>query len=320
MNTLGDALLSWVHAAREAVRWHQELGDASLPVPEGYTPPPLGRVPLAVAQASQPQVPTGSPGTVARADAPAPSQPAPSQPAPSQPAPSQPAPSQPGQQPERPAPVDVQRPSVPQADSPAEALRLLDEAVQSCDACPLSESRRVVVGGTGPLEPALMIIGDHPRADDESEHRPFAGADGVMLDRMLVAMGLSREAVYLVNIVRCRPPMDDAPGLPHERVPKRGEVEACRHWLEATVDHVRPRVIVTMGGFAAKALLQSAASSRRSRGRWHTLTRPTGDIPVMPTLHPAFLAVNPQMKRGAWDDLQKVMARLGLSAPSRGGR
>lgn len=308
MSALGDALLSWVHAAREAVRWHQEMGDEALPVPESYRAPPLGRVPIAAPRptAPPPEAPSGT---------------APGHPGPAEgPAEARGAPAQPAQQPDRPAPADVQRPTVPQGDSPAEALRLLDDAVQSCRSCPLSASRKVVVGGMGPLEPALMIIGDHPRADDESEHRPFAGPDGVMLDRMLVAMGLSREAVYLVNIVRCRPPMDDAPGLPHERVPKRGEVEACRHWLEATIDHVRPRVIVTMGGFAAKALLQSAASSRRSRGRWHTLGRPGGDIPVMPTLHPSFLAVNPQMKRGVWEDLQKVMARLGLTGPSRGGR
>jgi DNA polymerase len=121
-----------------------------------------------------------------------------------------------------------------------------------------------------------------------------------LLTRIIEAIGLHREQVYILNVLKCRPP--------HNRNPLPDEVAACRPILQAQLDCLRPRVICALGTFAAQVLLQTEEKISRLRGRFHLL----GDIQVMPTYHPAYLLRNPQAKRAVWDDMQCIQGALGL--------
>ncbi len=154
----------------------------------------------------------------------------------------------------------------------------------------------------------MAFVGEGPGYHEDQQGLPFVGPAGRLLDRMVRAMGFQPEAVYVCNVVKCRPPKN--------RTPLPEEVVACLPYLEGQLEAVGPRVIVALGRPATEALGCMPQSGRGWRGRWGVWR----GIPVMPTYHPAFLLRSPQFKRHVWEDLKAVLARLGREVPSPPGR
>jgi len=175
----------------------------------------------------------------------------------------------------------------------------LQKVALNCRNCVLCQKRNNVVFGEGNPRAELMFIGEGPGADEDASGRPFVGAAGQLLDKMIAAMHLSREDVYIANIVKCRPPGN--------RMPAEEEAAACIGYLERQIELIRPKVIVLLGGTALHFLLKTDGITR-CRGRWYEYK----DIAVMPTFHPAFLLRKAESKREAWHDLKLVMAKLGI--------
>jgi len=149
-----------------------------------------------------------------------------------------------------------------------------------------------------------MFIGEAPGAEEDRQGVPFVGRAGKLLDKMIVAMGLAPEDVYITNIVKSRPPGN--------REPRADEIEACWPYLERQIELVRPRIICTLGRPASNTLLRTRSSMGELRGRWFSY----GGIPVLPTYHPAYLLRSPRQKRGAWEDLRKIVLALrGIKPP-----
>ena len=174
----------------------------------------------------------------------------------------------------------------------------LSQEVFSCEKCRLCQTRQNVVLGEGDLHAALMFIGEGPGAQEDATGRPFVGAAGQLLDRMLAAIGMTREQVYICNIVKCRPPQN--------RVPEPDERSACMPYLRQQVALVRPQVIVLLGATAAKTLLRPDLRITREHGQWEERK----GVWLLPTYHPAALLRDESKKRDAWHDLQLVMAKL----------
>jgi len=184
----------------------------------------------------------------------------------------------------------------------------LDELVRiafACQGCPLSQFRHNVVFGEGNPHAKLMFIGEGPGHDEDEQGRPFVGKAGQLLDKMIAAMTLKREDVFIANIVKCRPP--------ENRVPVPAEAAACLPFLRRQIELVSPRVIVTLGKTPLLYLLNCNAPITRVRGHWMKY----GEIPVMPTFHPAYLLRQESAKRDVWNDLKAVMQYMGLSLPVR---
>jgi DNA polymerase len=216
-----------------------------------------------------------------------------------------------GQPPSAPskAPAPPARKAAGESEGSAVTLSSLASAVASCERCPLSKTRTqtVFADGTGPAR--IMFIGEAPGADEDAQGIPFVGRAGQLLTKMIEnGMGIPRSDVYIANVLKCRPPGN--------RNPEPEEIAACRGYLETQIDLVRPEVLVALGNFAAKFLLETEEGIMRLRGKWGEYR----GIPVMPTYHPSFLLRQPDRKRDAWADLLAVLARLGVSAPPAGGR
>jgi len=167
-----------------------------------------------------------------------------------------------------------------------------------CRACGLARGRQNIVFGEGNEAAALMLIGEGPGADEDRQGRPFVGAAGQLLDRILAAVDIRREEVYIANVVKCRPPGN--------RAPEPAEAAACLPWLFKQVETVWPSIIVLLGASAFKYLIGGKGSITAARGNW--LTTKSG-IAVMPTYHPAALLRNPSWKKPVWEDFQKVKER-----------
>ena len=178
-------------------------------------------------------------------------------------------------------------------------LVAVESIVRLCTRCPLHSTQTGVVFGEGlSKEPQVMFVGDAPGAEEAAAGRPFVGAAGQLLDRMIAAMGLQRENCYVTNVIKCHAP-DDAAPTPEQ-------ASACQPYLEAQIRLLQPRFIVALGTTAANALTGSRDNVARQRGR----VLRHGDIPMVVTYHPAALLENAEYKRPAWADLQLVMARL----------
>jgi uracil-DNA glycosylase family 4 len=193
----------------------------------------------------------------------------------------------------------------------ATALTELRERALVCQKCTnLASSRRNVVWGIGSIEADLMFIGEAPGADEDEQGEPFVGRAGQLLTKIIQTMGLSRETVYIANILKCRP---DTPNQSHgNRPPTPKEMENCLPYLHAQIDLIKPKVIVALGGTAVDGLFGKVAGIgiTKARGQW----REYRGIPVMPTYHPSFLLrPNPgNPKREVWEDMLQVMERLGM--------
>ena len=189
-----------------------------------------------------------------------------------------------------------------QKSSALEALR--DNEIGNCTRCRLCDGRAKIVFGAGNAAARLMFIGEGPGADEDRQGVPFVGRAGQLLTKIIEAMGLTREEVYIANIVKCRPPQNRAP-LPDE-------VSACIPFLVRQVGIIAPEAIVCLGSVATQNLLGTEEKITKLRGHFTSWQ----GIPVMPTYHPAFLLRNPNMKKPVWEDMQKVMGLLGLKAGS----
>jgi DNA polymerase len=172
-----------------------------------------------------------------------------------------------------------------------------------CTRCKLHETRTNIVFGVGNPGARLMFVGEAPGADEDRKGEPFVGRAGQLLDRIIAAMGLRRDEVYIANVLKCRPP--------NNRNPEPDEVNECRPFLLRQIEAVSPEVLVALGAPAAQTLLDTQAPIGRLRGRYWRVE----GIDLMPTYHPAYLLRNPAKKREVWEDMQQVMERLGL--PSR---
>ena len=192
-------------------------------------------------------------------------------------------------------------------------LKVLDEGqVRGCTKCGLSRTRTRTVFGQGSADARLVFVGEAPGFDEDRTGLAFVGPAGQLLTRMIVAMGLTREEVFICNVLKCRPP--------ENRDPTADEILTCGPYLAEQLSIIRPEVIVALGAPAAKTLLRTAASIGKLRGKFHEYF-PSGvegigeSIPVMPTYHPAYLLRNPEEKGKTWADLQMVMERMGLVRP-----
>ena len=167
-----------------------------------------------------------------------------------------------------------------------------------CQACRLCKTRTQVVFGEGSLDARLAFVGEGPGREEDLQGRPFVGAAGALLTRIIQAMKLRRENVYIANVVKCRPPQN--------RPPEPDEIAACHGYLEAQLRTIQPKVICALGKTAAVALLETAAPMSALRGR----TFDWKGIPLIVTFHPAYLLRNPSAKKLVWEDMQRALAIL----------
>lgn len=205
----------------------------------------------------------------------------------------------------------VQRPAAVVAPAPSGSVRVtgktLEEIagqIRTCAACPLHTSRKNTVPGEGnPNRPDILFVGEGPGADEDEQGRPFVGAAGQLLDKMVAGMGYKREEVFIANLVKCRPPGN--------RVPLPEEMNACVPYLKAQIALLQPEIIVALGKTAVQGLLEEEVAITKFRGTWCKYE----GIDLMPTYHPAFLLRSPGHKGEAWADLKAVLTRLGKEPP-----
>ena len=185
------------------------------------------------------------------------------------------------------------------------ALAAVSQKAAACRLCILCEKRKQTVPGQGhALAPDMMFIGEAPGADEDEQGLAFVGKAGQLLTKMIEAMGYTRDQVFIANICKCYPPDDRQPALE--------EMQACIPFLRAQIDTIRPKTIVALGATAVKGLLEANTGISRLRGTWTTYN----GIPLMPTYHPAYLLRFPTAKKDAWEDLKKVLTRLGKPIPT----
>lgn len=196
------------------------------------------------------------------------------------------------------APVQIETSA---GDDPLQVLRSIREDIGDCTRCKLhKQGRKQIVFGVGDPNADLMFIGEAPGADEDAQGEPFVGRAGQLLTNMIKAMGLTREDVYIANVVNCRPPGN--------RTPERDECETCSPFLMRQIEAIKPKVIVALGAIAAKTLLAVSASMMELRGRWFDFR----GTKLAVTYHPAFLLRDPRQKKETWKDLQMVMKELDL--------
>lgn len=167
--------------------------------------------------------------------------------------------------------------------------------VENCKLCALHKTRTNVVFGTGNEKAKLVFVGEAPGADEDVQGMPFVGKAGQKLTQIIQAIGLTREEVYITNVLKCRPPGNRNP-LPEE-------IRCCEPYLIAQLKIIKPEIICALGTFAAQTLLKTDQPISKLRGRFHTYQ----GIRLMPTYHPAFILRNPQYKRDVWEDVQKLV-------------
>jgi DNA polymerase len=212
---------------------------------------------------------------------------------------------------ELPDPFSESVPEPDQADTLPRDLQALAAFIGDCKRCKLSERRTRVVFGEGLPKARLVFVGEGPGAEEDAEGRPFVGEAGKLLTRIIEGgMGLKREDVYICNVVKCRPP--------NNRTPEVEEIQTCLPFLKQQLAIIRPAVICTLGRIAAQSLLGREFKITQERGKWFSFM----GIPIMATLHPAYILRNPsderRLKGQVWEDVQKIMGRLGLKVKKNG--
>ena len=170
-------------------------------------------------------------------------------------------------------------------------------ACTRCKLCTLGRSQ--IVFGVGNPKARLMFVGEAPGEDEDKKGEPFVGRAGQLLTKIIEAIGLTREQVYIANVIKCRPPQN--------RNPEQDEVETCEPFLFQQIDVIKPKVVVALGTFAARALLRTLDPISRLRGRVFEYR----GAKLIPTFHPAYLLRNPSSKREVWEDMKLVRSRLG---------
>jgi DNA polymerase len=185
-------------------------------------------------------------------------------------------------------------------------LQLLAGQVAGCTRCAgLAATRTQTVFGVGRIEPELCFVGEAPGATEDARGEPFVGDAGQLLNRIIAACGLKREDVYICNIIKCRPPGN--------RLPLPDEAAHCREYLERQLELVRPKYLCALGACAAQNLLNTTTPIGRMRGKFYDYR----GIPVLCTYHPAFLLRSPERKKDVWEDMKKLLARMGRPVPQK---
>ena len=200
--------------------------------------------------------------------------------------------------PPRPAAEELESVARPGPEERRRELEALAVRAASCTLCPLSEHRNKVAFGSGDPNADLMFIGEGPGAEEDRQGLPFVGRAGELLTKIIQAIDLTRDQVYIANIVKCRPPGN--------RDPQAEEVAACRPYLEAQIDNIQPRVIVLLGKVAAQTMLGTDYTLGRMRGQWYHVR----GVETRVTYHPAALLRNASFKRPTWEDMQIIRDRL----------
>ena len=177
---------------------------------------------------------------------------------------------------------------------PGETLEDIRRDIDDCTRCPLHKSRTQIVNSEGNPHARLMFVGEAPGADEDAQGHPFVGRAGQLLNKIIEAIGMKREDVFIGNVNRCRPPQN--------RTPTASEAATCKPFLLREIAVVRPEVIVVLGNTAMQNLLGTKEGITKMRGRFHDFN----GIKVMPTFHPAYLLRDPSKKREAWEDMKKV--------------
>jgi uracil-DNA glycosylase len=185
----------------------------------------------------------------------------------------------------------------------------LQELVARFDGCSLKRTAKSLCFARGSEQARIMMIGEAPGRDEDLQGKPFVGRAGQLLDRMLAAIGLSEEHVYITNTVYWRPPGN--------RTPTPEEIEACAPFLARQIELLSPSVLVLLGGAAAKTILGTSEGIMRLRGKWLSCACAGRDLPTLATLHPAYLLRNPEQKRLAWRDLLTLKAALAAETRSQ---
>jgi uracil-DNA glycosylase family 4 len=173
-------------------------------------------------------------------------------------------------------------------------------AAHNCNACRLAGTRKTVVFGSGNPHADLMFIGEAPGRDEDEQGEPFVGKAGQLLTDIIKAMKLTRDDVYIANVIKCRPP--------ENRNPEPDELDECRPFIQRQVALIQPKVIVALGRFGLQSLTERSYSITAVRGQWLDYH----GIKLMPTFHPSYLLRTPAAKKDVWNDMKKVMAELGI--------
>jgi DNA polymerase len=186
-------------------------------------------------------------------------------------------------------------------------LAAVETRAKACTKCSeLARCRHGVVFGVGNPRADLMFVGEAPGRDEDLQGEPFVGRAGELLTKIIQAMGLKREEVYITNVIKCRPP--------ENRTPLPDEVQNCLPYLLSQIELIQPKIIVALGSTALRALLDVQLGITKMRGHWYTFR----DIPIMPTFHPAYLLRNPAAKKEVWQDMQAVLEKMGRKPPRCG--
>jgi DNA polymerase len=203
--------------------------------------------------------------------------------------------------------VEVSRATLEELGKPPRhPIMTLAAEVKGCRKCAeLARTRRNIVFGVGNLRTELMFIGEAPGADEDARGEPFVGRAGQLLTKIIEAMGMKRNEVYIANVLKCRPP--------ENRTPLPDETLNCLPYLEKQIELIHPKVIVALGATALRALLDIQIGITKMRGNWYNYR----DIPIMPTFHPAYLLRNPPAKKAVWQDMKAVLAKLGREVPKQ---
>jgi DNA polymerase len=193
--------------------------------------------------------------------------------------------------------ADVKWPGAP---PPARQLSLAEvrEELGECTRCKLHRHRTRIVFGVGDPKARLVFVGEAPGADEDAQGEPFVGRAGQLLTKIIQAMGMQREDVYICNIIKCRPP--------NNRTPETEEILACQPFLVKQLQAIRPKFICALGGPAAQTLLQTKEPISRLRGKFYDFH----GIPLLPTFHPAFLLRNPYEKKTVWEDMKLLLREM----------
>src|SRR5574337_1041944 len=193
-----------------------------------------------------------------------------------------------------------------QPPEPSLALTHVRQALGECTRCKLYTGRKTIVFGVGNPQAWLVFVGEAPGADEDQQGEPFVGRAGQLLTRIIEAMKLTREQVYICNIIKCRPPGN--------RNPEPDEITACEPFLVAQLQAIQPKLTCALGTFAAQTLLRTKEPISKLRGRFHDYH----GIPVLPTFHPAYLLRNPHEKKTVWADMQLLQRQyeILMHAPS----
>lgn len=186
-----------------------------------------------------------------------------------------------------------------------ESLEDIRHDLGDCRRCRLATGRTNIVFGEGNPGARLVFVGEGPGFEEDRQARPFVGKAGRLLTKIIAAMGLQREQVYICNIIKCRPP--------ENRNPQDDEIESCAPFVRRQLRAIAPQFVCTLGTFASQTLLQTSQPISRLRGRFHQVM----GLQVLPTYHPAYLLRNPERKRDVWQDMQLLMKAMDLPLPQK---